>query len=247
MKKWFVGIVAFIAVYLFFVVVQMPAQWLVSQVSLPKNVILQGVKGSVWNGRIERVVVDGYTINQINTRVNVLALFMLNPSVDVTFGGALVSGPEGKATLNHLLGNIELSQADVSISANDIAQQLPLPVPLTAQKFVDIHIDQFVMGQPLCEQLTGNVQWNKASVKALDQKVALGTLTGQLACDEGRIKFSFDPKNDLGLTFDAYVHAVGRVSGSGYLKPTSTFPKVLNDALPFIGQPDSAGRYKLNF
>jgi len=247
MKKWFVGIVAFIAVYLFFVVVQMPAQWLVSQVSLPKNVTLQGVKGSVWNGSIERVVVDGYTINQINTRVNVLALFMLNPSVDVTFGGALVSGPEGKATLNHLLGNIELSQADVSISANDIAQQLPLPVPLTAQKFVDIHIDQFVMGQPLCEQLTGNVQWNKASVKVLDQKVALGTLTGQLACDEGRIKFSFDPKNDLGLTFDAYVHAVGRVSGAGYLKPASTFPKVLNDALPFIGQPDSAGRYKLNF
>ena len=247
MTKWFVGTVVFFLVYLFFMVTLIPAQWVVNQISLPKNVMLQGVEGSIWKGRIQRVVLDGYTINKVNTEVNLLALIMFNPTVDATFGGALVNGPEGKATVSHLLGDIELNDAEISVSANDIAQQLPLPIPLTAQKFIDINISQFVMGQPLCQQLSGDIQWNKAAIKALDQKVNLGTLSGELTCDKGRVKFTVNPKNDLGLTFDAYVQSPERISGSGYLKPGKNFPAVLKEGLPFIGNADNKGRYKLNF
>lgn len=247
MKKWFLGTAVFFLVYLFFMITQIPAQWVVNQISLPKNVILQGINGTIWEGRIQRVVVDGYAINQISTEVNLLALLLFNPTVDATFGGALVNGPEGKATISHLLGDIELNDTEITVAANDIAQQLPLPVPLTAQKFIDIKVNQFVMGQPLCEQLSGDIQWGKAVVKALDQKVNLGTLSGQLTCDKGLVKFIFDPKNDLGLTFEAYVHSPERISGSGYLKPGNKFPAELKEVLPFLGRADNLGRYKLNF
>lgn len=247
MKKWFIGTPIFFFVYLFFMVTLIPAQWAINQSSLPKNIILQGVEGSVWKANIQHIVIDGYIINQVNTEINLLALLMFNPTVDATFGGALVNGPEGKATISHLLGDIELNDVEISLLANDIAQQLPLPIPLTAQKLVHVNVDEFVVGQPLCKNLRGDIQWNKASVKALDQKVNLGTLSGKLACDEGRVKFTFDPKNNLGLTFSAYVHSPERVSGSGYLKPGKNFPSVLKDALPFIGSADNLGRYKLNF
>ena len=247
MKKWFIGIVAFILAYLFFMVSQTPAQWVVNQISLPKEIVLQGVKGSIWQGSINRIIVDGYSINNVNIEVSLLSLLMFNPSVDTTFGGALVDGPEGKARLSHLLGDIEVSDGHVLVAANDIAQQLTLPIPLTAQKFIDVNIETFVMGKPLCQQLTGTVTWDTAGIKALDEKINFGTLRGKLECEKGIAKFTFDPKNNLGLTFSAYIHSPERISGSGYVEPGSKFPTVLNEALPFLGAPDNRGRYKLNF
>lgn len=249
MNKWFIGIVTFVVAYLFFLISQVPAQWVVNQASLPKNVVLQGIEGSVWQATVKKAVIDGYTINHINTDVNLLSLLMFNPSVDATFGGALVNGPEGKATLNHLLGDIEISNTQVSLPANDIAQLLKseLPIPVSAQRYIDLNIETFVMGKPLCQQLSGVVQWEKAGIKALDNKIALGDLKGQLACEKGAIKFTFDPKNNLGLTFTAFVYSPQRISGSGYVQPGSKFPSVLKDALPFIGKADERGRYKVNF
>jgi general secretion pathway protein N len=247
MKKWFIGTAVFVLVYLFFMVSQTPAQWVVNQISLPKNVALQGVKGSIWQGSIKRIIVDGYSIHNVNIEVNLLSLLMFNPSVDATFGGALVNGPEGKASLSHLFGDIEVSHGQVLVAANDIAQQLTLPIPLSAQKFIDVHIETFVMGKPLCQQLRGTVLWDNAGIKALDETVALGTLSGQLQCEKGLVKFTFDPKNNLGLTFDAYIHSPERISGQGYLNPGDKFPAKLKEALPFLGRTDNLGRYKLNF
>lgn len=249
MKNWFTGGVIFVLAYLFFMVSQVPAQWVVNKITLPKNVVLQGVEGTIWRANISRIIIDGYSINSVATKVNLLSLMMFNPSVDATFGSALVNGPEGKATLSHLLGDIEVSDTQVSVVANDIAQLLKssLPIPVTAQQFVDVNIEEFVMGKPLCQQLSGTVKWEKAGLKALDQKIALGHLKGKLECEKGIVKFTFDPKNNLGLTFTALVYSPERISGSGYIEPGSKFPTVLKEALPFLGKADNRGRYKLNF
>jgi general secretion pathway protein N len=249
MSKWFIGALIFILTYLFFMLSQVPAKWVVNQISLPKNIVLQGVDGTIWQGSINRITIDGYIINNAKTNVSLLSLITFNPSVDTTFGSALVNGPEGKATLSDLLGNIEVRDAQVSIAANDITQLLrsALPIPITAQQFVDVNIDEFVMGKPLCEQLNGTVKWQKAGIKALDQKIAFGNLKGKLECEKGLVKFSFDPENNLGLTFTALVYSPKRISGSGYIEPGSKFPTLLKEALPYIGKADSRGRYKLNF
>ena len=249
MKKWVLGTVAFIFVYLFFLVALVPAQWVVNQISLPKNVVVQGVKGSIWQASIHRIIIDGYAINKVNTQVNLLSLLMFNLSVDATFGGALESGPEGQATLSHLLGDIEVSDTQVLLPANDIAQllQSTLPIPLTAQQFIHIDIDEFAVGDPICQQLNGNIEWDKASVNALDEKVVLGKLSGKLGCEKGLVKFTIDPKNNLGLTFTVLVYSPSRFSGNGFIKPGNQFPAPLKEALPFIGRPDNQGKYALNF
>jgi len=249
MTKWFIGTVIFVLAYLFFMVSQVPAQWAVNKITLPKNIVLQGVEGTIWRANISRIIIDGYSINRIATKVNLLSLMMFNPSVDATFGSALVNGPEGKSTLSNLLGDIEVSNTQVSVAANDITQLLKssLPIPVSAQQFVDVDIEEFVMGNPLCQQLSGTVKWEKAGLKALDQKIALGNLKGKLECEKGVVEFTFDPKNNLGLTFTASIYSPQRISGSGYIEPGSKFPTVLKEALPFIGKADSRGRYKLNF
>lgn len=247
MKKWFIGILFFFVLYVFFVIARTPAEWVLQQGDLSDNVVLQGVTGTVWNADVEQVIVNGYVINQVNTQVSILSLFSLSPSVDVTFGGALVDGPEGKATLSNLLEDITVTDAKVSVLANDIVQQLVLPMPLTAKKYLDLTLGEFVMGEPVCAQLNGDVLWDNASISALDQKVKLGSLKATLSCDEGKGVLKFDPKNNLGLALTISVHSLDRVSGKGHLQPGSKFPVALKEVLPFLGNPDNKGRYKLNF
>ncbi len=247
MKKWLLGVVFFVVLYVFFVVARTPAQWVIQQANLPSNVVLQGVEGTVWNTQIEQVIVNGYTINLVTSKVSILSLFTLNPSVDVTFGGALVNGPEGKATLSHLLDNIRVTDATVNVLANDVAQQLDLPIPLTAKKYVDLTLNEFEMGAPVCSHLNGDIRWNSGSVNALDQNVKLGNLKAELSCNKGEALIKFDPKNDLGLALSVNIHSLERVSGNGFIKPGNKFPKALNEVLPFLGRPDNQGRYKLNF
>jgi len=255
MKKWIIGVVVFIVVYLVFLATQIPAQWAINQIALPKHIALYGINGSVWHTSIDRIMInnpgydanEGYSVNQVTTEVNLLSFLIFNPSVTTTFGGPLVSGPEGQATLSQLSGDIEISDLKISAPANDIAQQLTLPIELTAQKFIDINVDEFVMGKPLCQQLSGTVAWENAGVKAFDQSVDLGALNGTLACDKGAVKFTFNPKNNLGLTLTAHIYSPERISGKGYIIPGNKFPAKLNDLLPFIGQKDNQGRYPLNF
>jgi len=247
MKKWLSGILFFVVVYLFFVIVNIPAQWAIKQAKLPDNIVLQGVKGTVWNTDIDSVIVNGYDINQVNSKVSVWSLLALNPSIDITFGGALVNGPEGKATLTNLLDNLTVTDATLSVLANDIAKQLVLPVPLTAKKYLDLSLTEFVMGAPVCAQLNGELSWDNASISALDQKVKLGSLKAELSCEKGQALIKFDPKNDLGLSLSVNVQSPERVSGNGYLKPGKKFPSALREVLPFLGNPDAKGRYKLSF
>ncbi len=247
MKKWFVGGAIFVVVYALFVVARTPAQWVIKQAELPNTITLNGINGTIWNANIDSVVVNEYVINAVETHVNLLSLFTLNPSVDITFGGALVNGPEGYATVGNLLSDIKVNNAKVSVLANDIAKELTLPIPLTAKKYIDVTLNEFVMGKPICSQLDGKVNWDNASVNALDEKVNLGSLKADLSCDKGKGVITFDPKNNLGLTMVVNVQSTNRVYGSGYIQPGSKFPTALKEVLPFLGKADNQGRYKLSF
>lgn len=247
MKKWFFGGAIFIVFYMFFVVARTPAQWVIKQADLPNTIILNGINGTIWNANIDSVIVNGYVINSVETHVNLLSLLTLSPSVDISFGGALVNGPEGYATVGNLQSDIEVSNAKVSILANDIAKELTLPIPLTAKKYIDITLNEFVMGKPICAQLSGNINWDNASVNALDEKVNLGSLKADLSCNKGKGVITIDPKNDLGLTMIVNVQSPKRVYGNGFIQPGSKFPKALKEVLPFLGKADKQGRYKLKF
>jgi general secretion pathway protein N len=172
---------------------------------------------------------------------------MFDPTVMLSFGGALVSGPEGKLTASQLLEKIKLTDVDISLAANQIAQKLNLSIPIEAHDFIDLEIDEFIVGKPICEQMKGSVKWKKASVTALSEKVNLGALSADLTCEKGALTFTISPKNDLGLTFTAYLSSMKKASGNGFLKPGANFPEKIKPILPFIGKVDNQGRYRLNF
>jgi general secretion pathway protein N len=254
MKKWFSYSAIFFSVYSLFLIATMPVHSLFAFVQLPNNISIKSLTGTVWQANIKQLAIEvnkstkqQISIHDINAELSFLSLLMFNPNIELSFGGALVAGPEGKLMLTNLLTTPSIEQAEISMSAKMVAEQLTLPIPLSAKGHVDLNLELFTLGKPVCAAAKGNISWQKASINAFEQNVSLGNLSADLACDKGALAINIDKKNDLGLSFIAYLRQAGQVSGNGYLTPGVKFPAALKTVLPFLGQKDNQGRYRLMF
>jgi general secretion pathway protein N len=250
MKKTFTIAGIGILFYIGFLIATIPTTLVLNQLSLPKNINIFGVSGSIWNTDITQVTVEQTAIQKINAKLSFWSLFTLAPKVDITFGDSFTAGPEGEFELVLTTSKAIVNDLNVLLKANDIAQQINLPIPMTAKGNVELAIlnaEIDLKNNNQCIAITGTASWSTAGVIALEQNVKLGNISADISCDKGTLAVVISPKNDLGLTFSAYLSPKGKLSGNGYLKPGAKFPQSLNDALPFLGSKDRQGRYRLKF
>ncbi|PKH85709.1 type II secretion system protein N [Colwellia sp. Bg11-28] len=251
MKKWFAFTAIFLSSYIAFLVANTPLAMVINNAQLPKDIVLQGVSGSIWQGEVTKVTIDNNIIEKVKTTVSFWSLFSLSPSMQVTFGDAMLSGPEGKLNLTVSSEQLALTEVELFMSANDIAKQLSLPIPLSAQGNVELFLSEIVIvtgNQLSCSKAEGDVSWSRAGVVALEQNIKLGKFSAEISCAEGDLLAKVSPKNNLGLSFDGGLTlATQKISGKGYLKPGAKFPSQLRSALSFLGRPDNQGRYLLRF
>jgi len=248
-KKFAIGSI-FLITYLGFLIATLPATVLLDQFKIPKQLSLSGVTGNIWNTRIEQVVIGETSIQKVNAQLSFWSLFTLTPKLSIRFGNSFIAGSEGEFELAISQEQAQISNLKLLVKANEIAQQLTLPLPMSAQGNVDISVANAAIDLKKgnrCIAAKGTAVWSKAGVVALEQNIKLGNFTADIGCENGALSLTLSPKNDLGLTFSAYVRKGGHMSGNGFLKPGAKFPKVLNDVLPFLGKKDNQGRYRLSF
>ncbi len=249
MKKKFAIAAIFLITYLGFLIATLPSTVVLQQIFLPKKLVLSGVNGTLWQTNIEQLTIDDISIEQVSMQLSFWSLFTLTPKLDISFGDPLLSGPEGKLMLSISSQEATITDLSILVKANEVAQQLTLPLPLSAKGDVELMMSAASVNlqDNQCLTAKGDVNWSKASVVALEQNIKLGSLSADISCEDGALALMLSPKNDLGVTFTAYVRQGSRISGSGYLKPGAKFPQALNDALPFLGKKDNQGRYRLGF
>jgi len=251
MKKWFAFVAIFLGSYMVFLLASAPLALVTNNIELPRNIEIQGVSGSIWQGEIASVTVNKNVIEQVKTKLNFWSLFSLSPSIKLTFGDAMLAGPEGKFTLKISPEQLTLTEGELFISASDIAKQLPLPIPVAAQGGVELYLPLLVMTtseQLSCSQAEGQLTWLRAGVVALEQNIKLGKFTAEISCAKGNLLAKLSPNNNLGLSFDGVLALPAKkASGQGYIKPGAKFPSQLKSALSFLGRADNQGRYPLRF
>ena len=245
MKKKFAYTAIFFTAYCVFVLALMPASWLMSKISLPKNVAVSAVEGTIWQTEIKQVMVDDVIINQVKSSLSLTSVFMLDPKLNITFGNALVNGPEGHLTISELMSDMVVENAQINLAANTVAARLNLAIDIIAHEQLQLNIERFIIGTPICSELQGELQWRNAAITAFEEKVQLGGLSAKLTCDKGELIADIDPNNNLGLSYRAELKQGGRFAGSGYLTPAAKFPEKLKATLSFLGTPDRQGRYRL--
>ena len=250
MKKQFTLGGIFLIAYVGFLIATLPATVLINKLPLPKAIQLSGVTGSIWHTKVQQIELGTVTIQKVHTQLSFWSLFTLTPKLAITFGDSFSAGPEGEFELAISQKKVQISDLKLLVKANEIAQQLTLPLPISAQGDVELtmlNAEVALQKDNQCIAAKGTVIWSKSAVLALDQNIKLGNITADIDCENGALALIISPKNDLGLTFNAYMRKGGRLSGNGFLKPGANFPQALSSALPFLGRKDSQGRYRLSF
>jgi general secretion pathway protein N len=251
MKKWFVFSVIFLSSYLLFLVASTPLLLVTNNIELPKNIQVSGVYGTIWQGEIDKITVNNVEVKDLSSTLSFWSLITFSPTIEVRFGDAISSGPEGKFTLTVSSDALTLSDATLFMAANEVASQLPLPIPVSAMGNVELTVDELSLNlndKITCQQASGQVSWLRSSVIALDNTIKLGNINADLSCEKGDLFAKVNPKNNLGLTFTAQLElASQQANGQGYIKPGSKFPEALKPAMAFIGRADQQGRYQLKF
>ncbi|WNC68406.1 type II secretion system protein N [Thalassotalea nanhaiensis] len=243
-KKYSAIVAGFIALYLIFLISLAPADKLISQISLPKGVSLQGISGSAFSGKAKSVTINNYAVKNVEWSVSIFSLITFNPSVAVNFGDRL-SSISGSMDLSNLGPELLVENAQVIVDANEVATQLNLPIDVNAGGQIKLDILEIGMGKPVCGIADGVIQWDNAHVNAMEEDIDLGSLKATLACNKGALAITVDPKNNLGLELTANVLSMKRVTADGYLTPGANFPNALKPVLGFIGRKDSKGRYTI--
>lgn len=235
------GILAFII----FAIAYMPAIHLIGRVTLPKNVSISQVSGTVWSGKAQRVVINGLPVNNLSWELSPLALLTATLSADIK-GGNLRNSDDIAFTGNVATSLLSLKQLDahdliVYLPVDRVLAQVNLPLPVNAGGRFKVKLDEVSMGET-CQQLSGTGDWLNATVAGTQGPIDFGTYSAKLRCEGDDIGILVSEPNLLGLSMDAVVAPnLKRITVEGKFKPDDSLPNEVHQASRFFGQPDDKG------
>jgi general secretion pathway protein N len=249
MKSTFKWISLSLLVYVIFLVIKLPAVHVISKFSLPPELNLQHVSGTIWQGKATSVAYQHLAVSPIEWKLSAFPLLFGQVELDLK-GGNIRQVDDISISGNLILSNQQIgaSQLKVYIPAKTALSRLPLPVPVRAQGRLVLDIQQldyeFNQG---CQQLAGNGQWLNAKVDGVSTAINLGSFNALLSCDNNNVVVSVQEPNSLGLSAKASIPANLKFTLDGRFKPAQNLPKEVHQAAQFFGRAGSDGYYPLSF
>jgi general secretion pathway protein N len=173
MKKRYY-IITTVSAYLLFLLATIPAQFITDNISKNAPVTIQGVSGSLWNGRAYLITVDNsVTLNNTKWSFSAWKLLIGQLAVDMTthYAGNDIETELGTS----FLGRYFVNDLSAALTANDLAQLANIPLAqLSGRITLNIEQAQWQPGElPLA---TGEIKWQDATVTVVDT-ASLGNVT----------------------------------------------------------------------
>lgn len=251
MKSWIVNLAILGLAYLGFVLATLPAASVLPYVTLPQNVQLSQIKGSVWRGHASTMRVNGILVTDVDWSLRVLPLLLGTLSADVVFGNRQDQQQlfgQGEISTDFSLSSIQLTDVEVGYPAAALSKQMNIPFPMNLDGHLLLNIEQFDQGTPYCQALAGQLIWRKAGLEVMSTEVNLGQLVAELGCKDGQLLLVVTEQNPLGLEVEISVGEQGRVAANGSVKPDATLPNAVHQGVrQFLGAADSQGRYPIRW
>jgi general secretion pathway protein N len=234
--------------YLLFTLLMTPASWWLKLATLPPQLQLGQVSGTLWQGSVSAARYQQLDIGALRWQLNGWALFSAKLQFDVQSGSMQTPQlPFIAAVASYGIRGAQLSQALLKLPVAQILPLLDLPLPVDASGDLALDIAEFSQGQPWCQSLSGQASWQDARLLTpAGNWLELQSLFGELRCADGTIVLTTDGNNVLGLDIKAVINA-GQLLVNGTLKPDAAMPKEVHQAMQFLGRPDAQGRYTIRF
>lgn len=247
MRKKLLALCFIILTYGVFLVATLPVNVVLSYVKLPKNVQVQQVTGSVWQGQAASIKVNNIVITDVNWDVELMPLLTGSAEVAVQFGRSKRS-LRGDGIIGYSSEGAFVQDLTVRTNTEWLLDAADLVLPVTTQGDVKLTIKQAMQGTPWCGVLDGQLSWTGASVDSLLGNVEIGTANAKLSCEKGGIVADIK-QNSSHLRFSGKAQLLerGRYTASGVLVPGNELPRSLRSNLGYIGKVNSNGEYKLTY
>ena len=250
MKAWMKWLVSGIAVYLVLLVATFPANQLIGRLTLPQNLEIEGVSGTIWQGNAQRIVFDGIAIDNADWQLSFIPLLWGSVSVDVEAGNRR---DKEEISIN---GSIDLSvlnpdyfaaeQLNVFLPADLLMSYLPLPIPVQAEGRLRVNFNEIEFDSQ-CQVIDGNGQWLNARVPGSRGPIDLGTFAATLGCQDGATIITVSEPNMFGLSAVVRVPSDLQFTIDGQFKPDASLPRDVHTAARFFGEPNAQGYFTIAF
>jgi general secretion pathway protein N len=234
--------------YLLFLLLLTPAAWWLKLVTLPASVKLGTVSGTLWQGEVQAVSLNGYVLPQVSWHLKPWSLFGGKLAADLDIGQIRqTSLPYAKASLAYGFSGLELNTSQLRLPVEPIVPllKLRLPFQVAASGNLLLNVSSFRMGQPWCEEFSGKASWLDAKFQAPSGWIDLKALDARLSCEQGQLQLVTEAGNPLALNVTAVIGEKGRYQLNGTLKPDASMPKEVHQAMQFVSRPDAEGRFTI--
>jgi general secretion pathway protein N len=241
-------IVLGIGSYLLFTLLLTPASWWLKLASLPPQLQLGQINGTLWQGSISGVRYQQLETDMLRWQLNGWALLTAKLQFDLQSGSMQnPQQPYISALASYGISGAQLSKALLKVPVSQILPLLNLPLPIDASGDLALDVTEFSQGQPWCQSLSGQASWQDARLQTPNGNwLELHSLFGELSCADGTVVLTTDGNNVLGLDIKAVINAE-QLLVNGTLKPDDAMPKEVHQAMQFLGKPDAQGRYSIRF
>ena len=236
--------------YLALLCSRIPAAQALRAVDLPTGITLQQVAGTVWDGSVNAVGINGLVLQRIRWQLHFSHLLLGRVNADVTIGTA-----ENPADM-HFTGNITidanqgltLTAGNFQLPTNMVIARIPLPVPVLAEgHFLLSEVAlEYQLATGTCAALTARGEWINAAVQGTQGMIALGDFAANVSCPKGELQLVVEPANSLNLSATAQLSSGGKLRVSGKFQPDGTLPAEVQQAAALMGKADSNGYYSIN-
>ncbi|MGY4025371.1 GspN family type II secretion system protein ExeN [Aeromonas rivuli] len=244
-KIWIV--VVFMLAWLGFLLTSVPASLVARHLPLPPMVKLEGVSGTLWRGEVARLQYASESVTRLRWDLNGWSLLRFAPELAVRFGER--DGLNGQGVVGW--GSAAFGR-DLTLNAPApwLLSRLPLrlPFPITATGQLQLKIDEFSQGQPWCDSLYGNLHWYDAEADTPAGKLKLGDPEVKLTCLDSKLVAELKQGSEaVQVLGKLELQANRQYLFQGSLKPGPELPEQMKQGLPYLGQPDSQGRFPLRY
>lgn len=219
-------------------IINMPVVHLLAQIKLPNNLLLSGIKGTLFNGHIDSLVVDKIQVDDLGYDFSPGCLLSLKICYDI------------EADLGK--GKIQADPIDQSIDLNSFEINYPLEnlaafsdrLLVRPSGNLQILIDTLTLRQQQVGQVNGRIQWQQAGI--VGEAIELGDY--ELTVSQATQGYQFELKD---------LKALLTVDGKGQLKADGQYSMDINiqsqpglnqsikSALEFVAKKKGLNRYDI--
>jgi len=235
----------FVLFTLVFAIAKTPAALVVNLLPLPKGLAYEGIEGTLWQGSISQGQFNKQFVSDVKWQFQPSKLFTGSLAYQVSFGKARESQViSGKGLVSVGITGKKVEDAIVRVPAAQVKPLLPIPMGAIAGRVI-ANVDEYKLGQPVCELVEGDITWNKAGID-IGGNIEFGSIDANLSCEQGKLLADFDGNNSLGLAGQATIESSKKFAFAGFLKPSADLPAVVHQGISMVAKMDSQGRYKIN-